>query len=127
MGVKALLCILLLILLTSCVSMGRKVDQNQLSGFVKGKTTYDEVIRQLGKPTQSMINSDGTRTLMYFYSQHQMNPANFIPYVGMFVGGSQSENTSVMLNFDHKLVLVNYSASEGGVNMGTGIISGQKQ
>ena len=33
---------------------GKKVDQNQLSGFVKGKTTYDEVIRQRGKPTQSM-------------------------------------------------------------------------
>ena len=126
MSVKALLCILI-ISLTSCMSMGRKVDQNQLSGFVKGKTTYDEVIRQLGKPTQSMIHSNGTRTLMYVYSQHQMNAANFIPYVGMFVGGSQSENTSVTLNFDQDLVLVNYSASEGGTNMGTGIISGQRQ
>jgi hypothetical protein len=88
-----------MLILVSCMSHGTKVDQSKVSGFVKGKTTYNEVIRELGKPTQSMINSNGTRTITYFYSQHQMNAANFIPYVGMFVGGGQSENTSVVAAF----------------------------
>jgi outer membrane protein assembly factor BamE (lipoprotein component of BamABCDE complex) len=113
--------------LTACMSYGTKVDQEQVAQFVKGKTTYAEVIQELGKPTYSTVNSDGTRMLMYSYSQRQMNAANFIPYVGMFTGGMQSENTNVMLSFDKNSVLTDYTASEGGASMGTGVISGQKQ
>lgn len=113
--------------ISACMSYGTKVDQNKVAQFVKGKTTYSEVIQALGKPTNSTINSDGSKTLSYFYMQHQMNAASFIPYVGMFVGGAQSENTTVTLMFDSNSILTNYSASEGGADMGTGIISGRKQ
>ncbi len=115
------------IILTSCMSYGTKVDQEKVSKFVKGKTTYSEVVQQLGKPTDQTVNSDGTKTLTYHYMQHQMDAASFIPYVGLFVGGSQTESTTVILNFDKNSVLVDYSASEGGANIGTGILSGQKK
>lgn len=113
--------------LSACMSYGTKVDQGKVSQFVKGKTTYSEVVQQLGKPNQSTINADGTRTAMYFYAQSQANAASFIPYVGAFMGGTQSENTNVILTFDKNSVLTSYSASEGGASMGTGIISGQRQ
>ncbi len=113
--------------LTACASYGTKVEQEKLSQFVKGKTTYAEVIRELGKPTQNTINGDGTRTITYMYAQSQVKAANFIPFVGSFLGGAESENTTVVLNFDKKNILTNYSASEGGVNVGTGITSGQRQ
>lgn len=113
--------------LTACMSMGTKVEQEKLSKFVKGKTTYAEVIQQLGKPNQSTINSDGSKTIMYMYTQSQAKASSFIPIVGSFMGGAESENTTVMLNFDKKSVLTSYTASEGGSSMGTGITSGQKQ
>ena len=73
--------------------MGTKVDQQNLSQFEKGKTTYAAVVQQLGNPTQSTINSDGTRMVMYTYMQSQAKVANFIPIVGAFMGGADTENT----------------------------------
>ena len=35
--------------LTACVSAGVKVDQSKLAEFHKGKTTYQEVVQELGK------------------------------------------------------------------------------
>lgn len=113
--------------LSACMSMGKKVDQEKVSQFVKGKTTYAEVVQQLGKPSQSTINSDGSRTAMYMYIQSQANAASFIPIVGLFAGGANTENTTVTLSFDNKSVLTSYTASEGGSSMGTGITSGARQ
>jgi len=116
-----------LLAFTSCVSMGTKVDQEKMAQFVKGKTTYTEVIQQLGKPTQSTMNSDGSRMVVYTYVQSQMRAANFIPIVGAFTGGADTENTSVTLNFDKDSLLTNYSASQGSSSIGTGLTSGGKQ
>ena len=118
---------LLVLSLSACMSYGNKVDQDKVSKFEKGKTTYAEVIQQLGKPTQSTINSDGTRTAIYTYMQSQANAVNFIPFVGIFAGGGTMENTTVMLRFDKNSHLIDYSATEGGSSMGTGIASGAKQ
>lgn len=113
--------------LSACMSAGTKVDHQKVAQFVKGKTTYAEVIQQLGKPTRSTINSDGVRTITYTYEQSQMSASSFIPFVGAFVGGTESENTTVVMNFDKNSVLVDYTATEGGMDMGTGITSGRKQ
>ena len=113
--------------LTSCVSMGTKVDQDKLARFEKGKTTYAQVIEQLGKPTQSTLNSDGSRRIMYTYMQSQAKAANFIPIVGAFAGGADTENTNVMLEFDQNSMLTNYSATQGSTSMGTGLSSGARQ
>jgi outer membrane protein assembly factor BamE (lipoprotein component of BamABCDE complex) len=49
--VRYLSLILVLFALSACVSMGTKVEQEKVSQFVVGKTTYAEVVQQLGKPT----------------------------------------------------------------------------
>jgi outer membrane protein assembly factor BamE (lipoprotein component of BamABCDE complex) len=119
--------IVALLAFTSCMSMGTKVDQDKLARFEKGKTTYAEVVQQLGKPTQSTLNSDGSRRIMYTYMQSQAKAANFIPIVGAFTGGADTENTNVMLEFDQNSVLTNYSATQGSTSMGTGLNSGARQ
>ncbi len=113
--------------LAACASAGKKVDQETVSKFVKGKTTYAEVVQQLGKPTSSTIKSDGTRTAMYVYSQTQMKAATFIPIVGAFAGGSDTESTTTTLNFDKNTVLIDYTASESGLSGGSGFTSGARQ
>lgn len=112
--------------LSGCMSMGTKVDQDQLSQFVKGRTTYAEVVQQLGEPTQNTINSDGTRTITYTYSHSQVKASSFIPIVGAFLGGSTSEDTTVTLNFDRRSLLTNYTATQGGMDVGTGIANGRR-
>ena len=78
-------------LLTSCVAVGTKVSEEQLMQFQRGKTTYAEVVHALGKPTHATLAMDGTRQVHYIYSQSQMRAANYIPIMGAFVRGADSE------------------------------------
>jgi outer membrane protein assembly factor BamE (lipoprotein component of BamABCDE complex) len=124
---RYLFMIVALFVCTSCVSTGKKIEPEKLTQFEKGRTTYHEVVQQLGQPTQSTMNSDGSRTIMYTYAQSQMRATNFIPIVGALVGGTDSEMTAVMLNFDKNGVLTDYSATEGSSTTGTGLTSGARQ
>ncbi len=113
------LSILVLLVLSACTSTGTKVDQEKLSTFVKGKTTYSEVIQQLGKPDQSTIHNDGTMVVVYTYKQTMGEAANYIPFVGGFIeGGAGSENITVTVNFDNKSVLVGYTVTEKDMGAG---------
>ena len=121
------LVVTLALTLSACATVGRKVTQQQLSEFTEGKTTYQEVINKLGKPTNSTVNSDGTRLITYSYVQSQMTKESYIPIVGGFLRGSETESTYAMLQFDKHGVLTQYTSNEGQTSTGTGLISGQRQ
>jgi hypothetical protein len=113
--------------LAGCMSSGIKVDQDKVTSLKPGVTTCADAVALLGKPTNSSLQSDGTRSYQYVYMQAQANAANFIPIVGTLVGGANTENTTFTMNCDRRGVLANYSSSQGSSDMGTGLISGQKQ
>jgi hypothetical protein len=124
--VKRLL-IVLLGALAGCMTTGVKVDQSKVASFKPGVTTCTEAVASLGVPTNTSINSDGTKSIQYVYAHSQANAASFIPYVGIFAGGATTENTVFSMNCDRNDKLVNYSSSQGANAIGTGIVSGQKQ
>jgi len=113
--------------LAGCMSSGVKVDQDKVASLKPGVTTCADAVALLGKPTNSSLQSDGTRSYQYLYVQAQANAANFIPVVGSLVGGANTENTMFTMNCDKRGVLATYSSSQGSSDMGTGLISGQKQ
>jgi len=108
------------LLLTACASGGIKVEQSKLSQLEKGKTTYDQVVAICGKPTQTGIKDDGTKVIYYTYYSTQARPETFIPYVGVFVGGADTENSTVSMAFDKKDVLRSYTSTQGSTGIGTG-------
>ena len=113
---------LVLVVLSSCTSTGTKIDQERLSAFVKGKTTYSEVIQQLGKPDQSTTNDDGTIIITYTYKLSAAKGASLIPFVGGFIeGGAGAEESAVTMRFNNKSVLVGYKISEK--DMETGVMN----
>jgi hypothetical protein len=109
------------LLLSSCASGGVKVNPDKLSHFAKGETTIDEAQRVLGKPTQTAVSSDGHRTLIYTYYSAQARPEMFIPVVGAFVGGMDTENATTILNFDADGLLLSYSSNTGSLGVGSGM------
>lgn len=116
------LSLLVLLVLSACASTGTKVDQEKLSTFVKGKTTYSEVIRQLGEPDQSTAKEDGAVMVAYTYKQSAAKGTSHIPFVGGFIeGGAGSEDTTVTIEFDNNSVLVGYTISEK--DMETGVVN----
>ena len=118
---KALLAGLLAVSLSGCMSSGVKVDESKVAEFKRGETTYPDVLKVLGRPTQSTFMPDGSHMIMYSYMSAQARPESFIPIVGAFVGGADSENSTVMLTFDENGVLKNTMSSQGGTGVGTGL------
>jgi hypothetical protein len=112
-------------LLTGCVSAGVQVKQEQLAEFKNGITTESEVVQKLGKPTTSMINSDGTKMLGYSFVHAQARASSFIPIVGAFVGGSDSQINSTLFRFDQSGKLISYSSTESQYGSGTGLSAGR--
>jgi outer membrane protein assembly factor BamE (lipoprotein component of BamABCDE complex) len=124
---KAVLVVAAALTLSACFATGKKVTQEQVSQFQKGKTTYQEVISRLGEPTHSTLLSDGSRSISYTYAQSQASAASFIPYIGGLVGGRESEHSSVSMRFDQNGILADYAATSGKTSTGTGLLSGQRQ
>jgi sulfur carrier protein ThiS len=110
--------------LSGCASVGVKVDEQAMARFEKGKTTYAEVVRSLGQPTSSVVDSNGQRMIMYTYAQAQTRPESFVPIVGLFAGGADVKSSNVMFTFDRSDRLVSYSSSATQLGAGTGLASG---
>jgi hypothetical protein len=125
--VRLLPTFLFLTLLTGCYATGVKVREEQLTVLQRGTSTYAEVVQTLGPPTATTLHADGSREVVYTYTQVQANPVNFIPIVGSFLGGATSEHSRVTLAFDPAGRLVQYSTTHGSDTVGTGLSSGAKQ
>ena len=117
---KPLITTISFLALSACASSGVKVDQSKLSDLHKGETTYQQAVQKLGKPSSVMLLDDGSRTAMYIYTSAQARPESFIPIVGAFVGGADTENTFTTLNFDKNGILQRYSSNQGAMGIGTG-------
>lgn len=118
------LLMLTVMVITGCAATGVRVDESQISNFQKGKTTYEEVVAQLGQPTEITRKSDGNTTASYIYSEYQTRPETFIPYVGMFVGGGDTRMNTAMFEFNSKGTLIDYSYSQSQFGTNTGIAAG---
>jgi hypothetical protein len=111
----------------ACVSMGVQVRPDQIKDFEKGKTTYGDVVQRLGPPTTNMMASDGTRTAMYTYTRSQARASSFIPVVGLFAGGADTQMTQVAFRFDTAGRLLDYTSSESNLGAGTNLAAGAPQ
>lgn len=117
------LILVLVLALSGCYSMGAKVKSEQLTQFKKGVTTIAEAQNALGQPTTITKMGDGTTVLSYMHIQAQARPESFIPIVGAFVGGSDSNISSVNLVFKDG-VLFEMNSSESTYGGGYGLSGG---
>jgi len=114
--------------LAGCMATGTKVDESLLPRFVKGQTLCADVVAQIGKPpNRSTIRDDGTRQLLYSYTQAQIKAENLIPIVGPLLGGATAEETHTTFECDQRDVLVSYSSTQGQTEVGRGLMSGARQ
>src|SRR5215510_6082936 len=82
--------------LTACTATGTKVDQTLLPQFV-AEQPCTAIVQQIDKPpTRATLRADGTRQLLYTYTQTQVNPVNFVPIVDGLLAGSTTEDTQTI-------------------------------
>jgi hypothetical protein len=107
------------ILLASCATSGRQISEAEIKSFTVGKSTMSDVEARLGPPTTTLTADDGTQTLSYVYAHSQARPESFIPIAGAFVGGVDSQSSSVSFNFKNGILTSrNQTQSNSGVTSG---------
>jgi hypothetical protein len=80
----------------------KEITPEKLSHFVKGKTTYADVVKELGEPDSTILNADGSKTVSYISIKYDSKV--HIPVVGPFIA-NQPTATGVGFNFDKKSIL----------------------
>ncbi|MDR3527403.1 MAG: hypothetical protein P4L57_08980 [Rhizomicrobium sp.] len=114
------LALILLCLLSGCVSAGTKVDHSIVETFQRGKTTYQEVVSQLGQPNGNYVGADGSRTTVYVYTHSQARAQSFIPIVGAFVAKADANSETYTFVFDQNGVLKTIGQGNSQATAGLG-------
>ncbi len=105
--------VLIALIATACArGGGTRVTDDQLSGFVDGRTTAAEVIAALGPPTSDVRDSTGLRVLGYSFIGSRVNGAAFIPVVGPFAARASGEIRTVTFTFDGAGILTKHTVIE---------------
>lgn len=120
---KNLLPLLALVLLVSgCASVGRKIDPAAASQIKNGQNMAD-VRGLIGAPDQVTRDGNGNETWMYLYSRASVKGATFVPIVGAFAGGVNTQNQSVVVVFANGVVS-HVQSSFGGMDVNQGANAG---
>ncbi|WP_432261357.1 hypothetical protein [Cupriavidus sp. TMH.W2] len=93
------------IMLAACVSTGVDVKPEQLSNFLPGFSTLDEVTAQLGTPSSRATLRNGTMILVYSFATSKPHPESFIPFIGPLFAGGEIRSSTVLFEFDENGVL----------------------
>ncbi|RDK07054.1 hypothetical protein [Cupriavidus lacunae] len=93
------------IMLAACVSTGVDVQPGQLSNFLPGFSTLDEVTAQLGTPSSQATLRNGTTILVYSFATSKPHPESFIPFIGPLFAGGEIRSSTVLFEFDENGVL----------------------
>lgn len=110
-----------MLVLSGCASSGVKVDPSKVNDFTVGRSTCADVQAALGNPTQRYRLSDEKIRWVYSYASVQARPETFIPIVGAFVGGADTESTMVGFRFSKDCILEKTISSESSLGTGTNL------
>ena len=107
------------VILSGCATYGKKIDASAVMKIEQGKTTEQEVYALLGKPMSSSIAQDGKKFLMYMHIKSQAKASSFIPVVGAFAGGADTQSDQVQIWLENGVVSqISHTMSESELNTG---------
>lgn len=114
--------------LAACVSSGNDSIAEATGDSVaatlhKGKTTQADVRRLYGDPIKTSFSSNGFESWEYEFTKMQSRPTNFIPYVNLLHSGADGEKKSLVIFFDKRKVVEDYTMSASKVEVSQGLIT----
>lgn len=113
------LSLVFILILSGCASYGKKIDAQAVQKIEQGVTTEQEVYALLGKPMSSSIMQDGKKFLMYMHVKSQAKASSFIPVVGAFAGGADTQSDQVQIWIENGVVSqISHTMSESELQTG---------
>ena len=118
--------IIMSLFLIGCASTGHKIDQSAVSRIQNGVTTKAEVINLIGSPEMITKKGNGDTVFVYHYIRSSVKPATFIPYIGAFVGGADTQQQMTNITFGPDGIVKDYSSTQGGMETNMNLTAGDR-
>lgn len=90
--------------------------------FKIGVSTYDDVVKALGKPT-SVYTFNGMTTIAYSSAHTHVKGMTFVPVVGMFAGGATASTAVTAFTFGADGLLMSTSGGATNIDCSGGVVS----
>jgi hypothetical protein len=119
---------LLAALLSGCASVGNESiadasSQTVSEQLVKGKSSQEHVRQLYGDPGKTSFTDSGNEIWEYEFSRLHSKPTNFIPYVNLIHSGAEGDKKSLVIFFDRRKVVQQYTISSSKVDLSQGLIT----
>jgi outer membrane protein assembly factor BamE (lipoprotein component of BamABCDE complex) len=111
---KKHLALMLCIGLAACATVGRELSDEDIQSIKPG-ATQQEVVTKLGAPSQRTVMTTGETILTYTWAHSQVRAATFIPIVGLFAGGQDTQSKVIMFHFSKDGLLTDTSSSNSTI------------
>ncbi|BFJ70818.1 MULTISPECIES: hypothetical protein [Salmonella] len=113
--------------ISGCSTSGNQKIKNETvqslqSKIIKNKTTKTELLTKLGEPDTRTTLNDGNEQWRYFMYNNQFNATTFIPVVGLFTGGSQTQSKTLEIEFNGEKVS-KWAFSSDNSNTKSGVLN----
>jgi hypothetical protein len=113
--------------LSGCASVGNEsiadASPETVSGqLIKGRTTQAHVRELYGDPIKSSFTDSGNETWEYEFSRLHSKPTNFIPYVNLVYSGAEGDKKSLVIFFDKRKIVQQYTINSSKVDVNQGLI-----
>jgi hypothetical protein len=90
--------------------------------LTKGKTTQTQVRQFYGDPIKSSFTDSGNEIWEYEFSRLHAKPTSFIPYVNLVYSGAEGDKKSLVIFFDKRKIVQQYTINNSKVDVSQGII-----
>lgn len=114
------------LLAIGCASTGHKIEQSAVNRIQSGVTTKAEVVSLVGNPEMVTKKGNGDTVFVYHYTRSSVKPATFIPYVGAFVGGADTQHQMTNITFGPDGIVKDYSSTQGGMETNMNLTAGDR-
>src|SRR5262245_33627259 len=120
--------VLLSACLAGCASVGNTSIADASADTVsqqisKGRTTQAQVRQLYGDPMKTSFTDSGNESWEYEFSRLRSKPTNFVPYVNLVYSGSEGDKKSLVILFDKRKVIQQYTISTSQVDVSRGLIT----
>lgn len=103
---------LILLFASGCASVGTSFDATHVESIQVNRTTRAELESGIGKPMSIGFSGDGKKTATWMYTRAKSRPQNFIPIIGWFLGGVDTETKQLMVVFNSDNTVADYNFND---------------
>ncbi|MGD9547807.1 MAG: outer membrane protein assembly factor BamE [Candidatus Krumholzibacteriia bacterium] len=116
----------LVVALSGCATVGRKIDPVAIEQIKIGTTTMEQVLQLIGSPDAVTQMGTGGTVYTYIYARATAKAESFIPIVGSFAGGANTQSQFLSITFDQDGVVSDFLNSVSAMETGYGASAASK-